>query len=91
MFEREKRVLARHCLDEGMSKAEVARRVGIGRRTLYNWIADGLLEGRLGDQKSGYGPRQPRVSKLDPFKPALFTSGLAAGRREAVSVVDSMC
>ena len=73
MFEREKRVLARHYLDEGMSKAEVARRVGIGRRTLYNWIADGLLEGRLGDQKGGYGPRRPRASKLDPFKGIILT------------------
>ena len=68
MIEREKRVLARHYLDEGVSRAAVARRVGIGRRTLYNWIAGGLLEGRLGDQKGGYGPRQPRTSKLDPFK-----------------------
>ena len=68
VFEREKRVLARHYLDEGVSRAEVARRVGIGRRTLYNWIAGGLLEGRLGDQKGGYGPRQARGSKLDPFK-----------------------
>ncbi|MCY3808497.1 MAG: IS21 family transposase [Gemmatimonadetes bacterium] len=68
MFGREKRVLARHYLDEGMSRAEVARRVGIGRRTLYNWIADGLLEGLLGDQKGGYGPRRPRASKLDPYK-----------------------
>jgi len=68
VFERGKKVQARHYLDEGMSRAEVARRVGIGRRTLYNWIADGLLEGRLGDQKGGYGPRRPRASKLDPFK-----------------------
>lgn len=56
MFERGKRVQARHYLDEGMSRAEVARRVGIGRRTLYNWIADGLLEGRLGDQKGDTVP-----------------------------------
>ncbi len=73
MFEREKRVLARHYLDEGVSRAEVARRVGIGRRTLYNWIADGLLEGCLGDQKGGYGPRRPRSSKLDPFKEIIRT------------------
>ena len=73
MFEREKRVLARHYLDEGVGRAEVARRVGIGRRTLYNWIADGLLEGRLGDQKDGYGPRRPRASKLDPFKGIIQT------------------
>ena len=73
MFEREKRVLARHCLDEGMSRAATARRVGIGRRTLYNWIADGLLEGRLGDQRGGYGSRRPRASKLDPFKGIIRT------------------
>ena len=73
MFEREKRVLTRHCLDEGMSRAEVARRVGIGRRMLYNWIAAGLLEGRLGEQKGGYGPRRPRGSKLDPFKGIIGT------------------
>ena len=35
MIEREKRVLARHYLDEGVSRAEVARR--------DNWIAGGLL------------------------------------------------
>ena len=48
MYQRETRVLARHYLEEGVSRAEVARRLGIGRRTLYNWIAGGLLEGRLG-------------------------------------------
>ncbi len=68
MFERTKRVLARHYLDEGMSKAAVARRVGVGRRTLYNWIRGGLLEGRLGDQKGGYGPRGSGRSKLEPFE-----------------------
>ena len=68
MHEREKQVRARHHLDEGLSRSEVARRVGIGRRTLYNWIAGGLLDGRLGDQTGGYGPRRPRPSKLDPYK-----------------------
>ena len=67
MFERE-RVLARRYQDEGVSRAEVARRFGIGERTPYNWIAGGLLEGRLGDRKGGYGPWQPRTSKPDPFK-----------------------
>ena len=73
MFEREKRVLARHYPDEGVGKTEDARRVGISRRTLYNWIADGLLEGRLGDRKGRYGPRRPRASKLDPFKAIIRT------------------
>ena len=63
VHEREKQVRARHHLDEGLSRSEVARRVGIGRRTLYNWIAGGLLDGRLGRpdgrirSAAGLGPR----------------------------------
>ena len=40
----EKRFLMRFYLDQGLSKAETARQVGISRRTLYNWIAAGGLE-----------------------------------------------
>ena len=31
MFRREKRVLLRHYLEQGLPKAEIARRVGVGR------------------------------------------------------------
>ena len=33
---REKRVLLRHYLEEGISKAEIARHLKISRRTVYN-------------------------------------------------------
>ena len=44
-----------------------------------------MLEGRLGDQQGGYGPRRPRASKLDPFKRIIRTRlaaypGLSAAR-----------
>ena len=47
-------------LDEGLSKAEVARQLGRSRLTIYNNLkAD-----------PGKSPA-PRPSKLDPFKPYL--------------------
>jgi transposase len=32
-----KRVLLRHYLDEGMSKTELAAKLGISLRTIYHW------------------------------------------------------
>ena len=62
----DKRVLVRHYLRQGVGKAEIARRLKIGRRTVYNWIAGGKLD--KVECESEYGPRPPRPSKLDPFK-----------------------
>lgn len=39
MYVREQRVLLRHYLERGLSKAEVAREVGVSRRSVYHWIA----------------------------------------------------
>ena len=41
MIGRETRVLLRHYLEQGMSKAAVARQLGISERTVYRWIAAG--------------------------------------------------
>ena len=35
MFRREKRVLSRRYLEQGVPKAEITRRVGVSRRTVY--------------------------------------------------------
>ncbi len=35
MYGREQQVLLRHYLEQGLSKAEVAKRLGISRRTVY--------------------------------------------------------
>ena len=38
MIGREKRVLLRHYLEQGMNKAVIARDLGVSRRTVYHWI-----------------------------------------------------
>ena len=44
MIGREKRVLLRHYLEQGMNKAVIARDLGVSRRTVYHWIETGQLE-----------------------------------------------
>ncbi len=68
MIGRETRVLLRHYLEQGVSKAAIARQLGISRRTVYRWIASGQLDRELDDGAVQYGPRARRVSKLDPYK-----------------------
>jgi DNA-binding CsgD family transcriptional regulator len=36
MYGRERRVLLRHYLEQGLSKAEIARTLQVSRRTLYH-------------------------------------------------------
>ena len=73
MIGREKRVLLRHYLEQGMSKAAIARDLGISRRTVYRWIKTGQLDRELDDERIGYGPRRAIPSKLDPYKPLIDT------------------
>ena len=68
MFGIEKRILMRRYLEQGLSKVETARALGVSRRTVYNWIAAGELERDPDDQTVKYGPRPPIGSVLDPFK-----------------------
>ncbi|MDE2806562.1 MAG: helix-turn-helix domain-containing protein [Gemmatimonadota bacterium] len=68
MYGIEKRLLMRQLLEHGLSKTVVARRLGISRRTLYNWIDEGELERDPEDRELQYGPRPPRPSILDPYK-----------------------
>ena len=68
MIGRETRLLLRHYLEEGMSKAAVARRLGISERTVYRWIAAGQLDGEVDEGRVQYGPRRPQSSKLDSYK-----------------------
>ncbi len=73
MIGREARVLLRHYLEQGMSKAAIARQVGVSRRTVYRWIASGQLDRELDDEAVRYGPRSSRPSKLDPYKGIIET------------------
>lgn len=68
MYARERRVLLRHYLEQGLSKAEVARSLGIGRRTLYHWINSGQLDRELDNGPVHYRARPPVLCKIDPYR-----------------------
>ncbi len=65
MYGTEKHVLLRHYLEQGISKAAMARDLGVDRRTIYRWIEAGELERDV--EGVLYGPRAPRSIKLDPY------------------------
>ena len=63
----ETRMLLKHYLDRGVSKAELSRRFGVSRRTIHEWVVTGQLDRDLSSGGSRYSPR-PRVPhKLDPY------------------------
>jgi transposase len=68
MYGREQRVLLRHYLERGLSKAEVARELGVSRRTVYHWIESGQLERELDEAPLRYAPRPPVARKIDAFR-----------------------
>ena len=88
MFDSDKRVLVRHYLEHGVPKAEIARRLKIGRRTVYNWIAGGKLDKGAGE--GNYGPRPARPSKLDRFKGIIAVRLAAYPQLSAVRLFDEV-
>ena len=68
MYSRETRVLLRHYLEQGVGKAELARRFGVSRRTVYHWIETAQLDRDLDDATVSYKPRPGVPTKLDLFK-----------------------
>ena len=92
MFGRETRMLLRHYLEQGTSKSELARQLGVSRDTIHRWIRDGELDRDLEVDEVRYGPRPPVVTKLDRYKsiiearratyPELSAVRLLAGRSD---------
>ena len=68
MIGRETRMLLRHYLDQGASKSELARQLGISRDTIHRWIRAGDLDRDLDATAVRYGPRRPLPTKLDAYK-----------------------
>ena len=68
MHGREQRVLLRHYLEQGLSKAAVAERLGISRRTVYYWVDSGQLDRELDDEPVRYRVRPPVPHKLDAYR-----------------------
>ena len=61
-------MLLRHYLEAGVSKAELARRFGVSRRTIHRWVESGQLDRELSSGPSVYSPRPRVMHKLDPYK-----------------------
>lgn len=68
MHGREKRVLLREYLQDGWSKSELARKLGISRRTIYYWVRTAQLDRELDEETVRYTARPAVQRKIDPFK-----------------------
>jgi transposase len=67
MYGREKRVLLRHYLEQGLSKTELAAKLGISRRTIYHWLATDQLDRDLDAESVQYKARPAKPKKLDAY------------------------
>lgn len=68
-------VLLKHLVGQKISKAAIARQLGVSRRIIYYWLATGQLERDL--QAPPRRTPAPRRTKFDPFRP-LVTERLTA-------------
>jgi transposase len=68
MYAREQRVLLRHYLEQGLSKAEIARTLQVSRRTVYHWISTGQLDRELDNGPTRYAARPPVARKIDRYR-----------------------
>ena len=67
MHKWETRMLLKHYLERGVSKAELSRRFGVSRWTIHEWVQTGQLDRDLSTGGSRYSPRPPAPHKLDPY------------------------
>ena len=63
----ETRMLLRHYLQRGVSKAALARRFGVSRRTIHEWVETGQLDRDLSSGGARYSPRPAVPHKLAPY------------------------
>jgi transposase len=73
MYGRERRVLLRHYLEQGLTKAEIARTLNISRRTVYHWLAPGQLERELDNEAVRYRPRAQVARKIHSYREIILT------------------
>ena len=63
----ETRMLLKYYLERGVSKAAVASRFGVSRRTIHEWVETGQLDRDLSSGGARYAPRPAMPHKLAPY------------------------
>ena len=63
----ETRMLLKYYLERGVSKAALARRFGVSRRTIHEWVETGQLDRDLSSGGARYAPRPAMPHKLAPY------------------------
>jgi len=84
-------MLLRHYVEQGLSKAEIARRLGVSRRTLHHWIATGQLDREQDEKAVRYGPRPQVVCKLDDYRTLIGERLAAYPQLSATRLFDEIC
>jgi transposase len=90
MYGRERRVLLRHYLEQGLAKAEIARTLNVSRRTVYHWLATGHLERELDNEAVQYRPRAAVARKIDPYREIILARLAAYPRLSATRLHDEI-
>lgn len=88
MYGWERLVLFKHLLEQGLTKAAIARQLGVSRRVIYFWIQTGQLERDLG--AAAPRVRVSRPVKLEPFQPIIETRLATYPELSAVRLFDEV-
>lgn len=84
MYGREKRVLLREYLEQGLTKAALAKKLGVSRRTVHYWVKTGQLGRDLDDEAVRYKQRPARERKIDEYR------GIVQSRLEEFSELSAV-
>lgn len=90
MIGRDRRMLLRHYLEDGLSKSEVARKLGVSRDTVHRLIRTGQLDRDLDDEPVRYTPRPAVATKLDAYKAIIVARLDAYPELSAVRLFDEV-
>lgn len=90
MFGRETRMLLRHYLEEGTSKSELSRQLGVSRDTIHRWIREGDLERDLDAEAVRYRTRPQVATKLEAYKPIIEARLTAYPELSSVRLLDEI-
>lgn len=90
MYGRERRVRLREYLGQGWTKAALARKFGVSRRTVFHWIKTGQLDRDLDDEAVRYQKRPPVPRKIDQFRPVIEARLAEYPRLSAVRIYEEI-